>query len=76
MLELDDGVDDQAVLAAATATGPGHEFARRRPSLADLFRGLMLAATAVFTWLGGRVYAGAVLRSGSRVTLREALSGS
>jgi len=36
--------------------------------------GLMLAATAVFTWLGGRVYAGAVLRSGSRVTLREALS--
>ena len=35
---------------------------------------LMLAATAVFTWLGGRVYAGAVLRSGSRVTLREALS--
>ncbi len=37
---------------------------------------LMLAATAVFTWLGGRVYAGAVLRSGSRVTLREALSGS
>jgi ABC-2 type transport system permease protein len=38
--------------------------------------GLMLAATAVFTWLGGRVYAGAVLRSGSRVTLREALSGT
>ena len=37
---------------------------------------LMLAATAVFTWLGGRVYAGAVLRSGSRVTLREALSGT
>ncbi|MDQ3987749.1 MAG: ABC transporter permease [Actinomycetota bacterium] len=36
--------------------------------------GLMLAATAVFTWLGGRVYAGAVLRSGSRVKLREALS--
>ena len=34
---------------------------------------LMLAATAVFTWLGGRIYAGAVLRSGSRVTLREAL---
>lgn len=35
--------------------------------------GLMLAATALFTWLGGRVYAGAVLRSGSRVKLRDAL---
>lgn len=43
MLELDDGVDDQAVLAAATATGPGHEFARRRPSLADLFREVVAA---------------------------------
>jgi len=35
--------------------------------------GLMLAVTALFTWLGGRVYAGAVLRSGSRVKLRDAL---
>lgn len=35
--------------------------------------GLMLTLTAVFTWLGGRVYAGAVLRSGSRVKLRDAL---
>jgi len=38
VLELEDGADDQAVLAAAAATGPVHEFARRRPSLADLFR--------------------------------------
>ncbi len=38
MLELDDGADDQAVLAAATATGPVHEFARRGPSLTDMFR--------------------------------------
>ncbi len=37
---------------------------------------LMLAATAVFTWLGGRVYAGAVLRSGSRVRLKDALRAS
>lgn len=34
---------------------------------------LMLAMTAVFTWLGGRIYANAVLRTGSRVTLRDAL---
>lgn len=38
--------------------------------------GLMLAASVVFTWLGGRVYTRAVLHSGSRVTLREALSTS
>lgn len=38
VLELDDGTDDQAVLAAAAATGPVHEFAPRRPSLSDLFR--------------------------------------
>jgi len=38
VLELDDGVDDQAVLHAALATGPVHEFAKRRPSLTELFR--------------------------------------
>lgn len=38
VLELENGADDQVVLAAATATGPVHEFARRRPSLTDLFR--------------------------------------
>ena len=37
-LELTPGTDDQAVLRAALATGPVHEFARRRPDLADLFR--------------------------------------
>jgi ABC-2 type transport system ATP-binding protein len=37
-LELTDGADDQAVLQAALATGPVHEFARRRPSLTELFR--------------------------------------
>ncbi|MDL5155787.1 ABC transporter ATP-binding protein [Actinomycetospora termitidis] len=30
--------DDQALLRAALATGPVHEFTRRRPSLAELFR--------------------------------------
>jgi ABC-2 type transport system permease protein len=34
---------------------------------------LALAAIAALTWLGGRVYAGAVLRTGSRVRLRDAL---
>jgi ABC-2 type transport system ATP-binding protein len=38
VLELDDGADDQAVLRAALATGPVHEFAKRRPSLTELFR--------------------------------------
>jgi len=38
VLELAEGADDQRVLAAALATGPVHEFARRRPSLTELFR--------------------------------------
>jgi ABC-2 type transport system ATP-binding protein len=37
-LQLESDADDQAVLAAALATGPVHEFARRRPSLTELFR--------------------------------------
>jgi len=37
-LALADGVDDQAVLAAALATGPVREFSRVRPGLADVFR--------------------------------------
>jgi ABC-2 type transport system ATP-binding protein len=41
VLELKPGADDQAVLAAALATGPVHEFARRRPSLAELFRNVI-----------------------------------
>ncbi|WP_236793010.1 ABC transporter ATP-binding protein [Amycolatopsis sp. GM8] len=40
-LELLDGTDDQAVLKAALATGPVHEFARRRPSLTELFRSVV-----------------------------------
>ncbi|MGH3494789.1 MAG: ABC transporter ATP-binding protein, partial [Sciscionella sp.] len=38
VLDLVAGADDQAVLAAALATGPVREFARRKPSLTDLFR--------------------------------------
>jgi ABC-2 type transport system ATP-binding protein len=38
VLELAEGADDQPVLAAALATGPVHEFARRQPSLTELFR--------------------------------------
>ena len=34
---------------------------------------LMLAAIALFSWLGGRIYANAVLRTGARVRLRDAL---
>jgi ABC-2 type transport system ATP-binding protein len=38
LLELAPGADDQAVLRAALAAGPVREFARRRPSLTELFR--------------------------------------
>jgi ABC-2 type transport system ATP-binding protein len=38
VLELKPDADDQTVLRAALATGPVHEFARRRPSLTQLFR--------------------------------------
>jgi ABC-2 type transport system ATP-binding protein len=38
VLTLDDGADDQAVLKAALATGPVRRFARRRPTLTELFR--------------------------------------
>ncbi|MGW0043592.1 ABC transporter ATP-binding protein [Rhodococcus sp. NPDC003348] len=38
VLELDPGVDDQEVLAAALKTGPVHEFSQHRPSLTELFR--------------------------------------
>jgi ABC-2 type transport system ATP-binding protein len=41
VLELAPGADDQAVLAAALATGPVHEFARRRPTLPELFRNVV-----------------------------------
>jgi ABC-2 type transport system ATP-binding protein len=38
VLSLAQGADDQAVLRAALATGPVREFARRLPTLTDLFR--------------------------------------
>jgi ABC-2 type transport system ATP-binding protein len=41
VLDLDAHADDQAVLRAALATGPVHEFARRRPSLTELFRNVV-----------------------------------
>jgi ABC-2 type transport system ATP-binding protein len=43
VIELADGADDQTVLRAALATGPVHEFARRRPSLTELFRHVVSA---------------------------------
>ncbi|UJW34908.1 ABC transporter permease [Saccharothrix sp. AJ9571] len=36
---------------------------------------LTVAAVALFTWLGGKIYRNAVLRTGSRVKLTEALKG-
>ncbi|GAB2745186.1 ABC transporter permease [Amycolatopsis magusensis] len=36
---------------------------------------LTVAAVALFTWLGGKIYRNAVLRTGSRVKLTEALRG-
>jgi ABC-2 type transport system ATP-binding protein len=41
VLELAPEADDQVVLKAALATGPVHEFARRRPSLTDLFHSVV-----------------------------------
>jgi ABC-2 type transport system ATP-binding protein len=38
LLRIEDWVDDQLVLTAALATGPVHEFSRRRPTLTELFR--------------------------------------
>jgi ABC-2 type transport system ATP-binding protein len=38
LVTMDRGADDQAVLRAALATGPVHEFGERRPSLTELFR--------------------------------------
>jgi ABC-2 type transport system ATP-binding protein len=38
LVELRDGIDDQAVLSAALASGPVHEFRRDVPRLSELFR--------------------------------------
>jgi ABC-2 type transport system permease protein len=38
--------------------------------------GLSLALIPVLVWLAGRIYSNAVLRSGGRVKLREALTAS
>ena len=46
LFELTDGVDDQAVLAAALATGPVREFERTQPTLGELFRSVIEESTA------------------------------
>jgi ABC-2 type transport system ATP-binding protein len=40
-LRAEDWVDDQEILKAALATGPVHEFSRRRPALTELFRNVV-----------------------------------
>ncbi|MGH3769471.1 MAG: ABC transporter ATP-binding protein [Pseudonocardiaceae bacterium] len=45
VLELSPEVDDQVVLKTALSTGPVREFARRRPSLVDLFRSVVSEET-------------------------------
>lgn len=45
VLELAPYADDQAVLRAALATGPVHEFRPRRPTLSELFRHLVAEET-------------------------------
>lgn len=45
LLELTDGVDDQAVLSAALATGPVHEFERAQQTLGELFRSVIEEST-------------------------------
>ena len=44
LLQPDDSTEDQAVLRAALATGPVHEFRRDVPSLLDIFREAMTEA--------------------------------
>jgi len=64
VLALGEQADDQAVLHAALATGPVLEFARRLPSLADLFRHVVSteepipATTAAATATAGTVRTG------------------
>jgi ABC-2 type transport system ATP-binding protein len=45
LLELDPSADDQAILRAALATGPVHEFRYDVPSLLDIFREAMTEKT-------------------------------
>ncbi len=46
LFELDPGVDDQALLRAALATGPVREFERVEPSLGEIFRNVIEEAAA------------------------------
>jgi ABC-2 type transport system ATP-binding protein len=46
LFELDRGIDDQALLQAALATGPVREFERVDPSLGELFRTVIGGAAA------------------------------
>ena len=43
LVQLDEGVDDQALLHAALAAGAVREFGRRRPPLSELFRHVVSA---------------------------------
>lgn len=45
LLELDASADDQAILRAALATGPVHEFRANLPSLLEIFREAMTEST-------------------------------
>jgi ABC-2 type transport system ATP-binding protein len=45
LLQLDDAAGEQAVLRAALAAGPVHEFRRDRPTLTQLFRNVMSGTT-------------------------------
>src|ERR1035437_1001940 len=46
LFELDPGVDDQALLQAALATGPVREFERVEPTLGEIFRTVIEEAAA------------------------------
>ena len=48
-VELGDGVDDQAVLHAATAAGPVREFSPYRPPLTELYRDVVADRTTADT---------------------------
>jgi len=46
LFELDPGIDDQALLQAALATGPVREFSRVEPTLGEIFRTVIEEAAA------------------------------
>ena len=67
---------DPVVQAARVRWGPDDALGEVAPWEVALSLGLSLALIPVLVWLAGRIYSNAVLRSGGRVKLRDALTAS